>query len=117
MDSDDYELSGEGDRSGPLPFLVGSRVSPPELSAPRPRSSGIEHRCPKPFWGVLSTKPKRRKPLLCLRFRLSSSRITSHVFTPDAAQERARASAIEASDDEYPSRSLDAYRRRPVRGT
>ena len=51
-------------------------------------AQGIEHRFPKPFRGVLRTKGKRLKPLLCLRFRLSTSRIISHVFTPLAAQVR-----------------------------
>jgi hypothetical protein len=51
-------------------------------------AQGIEHRFPKPIWGVLRTKAKRRKALLCLRFRLSSSLTISHVFTPVAAQVR-----------------------------
>ena len=51
-------------------------------------TQGTEHRFPKPFRGVLRTKAKRLKAVLRLHFRLSSSRIISHVFTPVAAQVR-----------------------------
>ncbi len=89
MDSDDYESIAEG-ATAPAPCRSSSaRVFP--LLHFRPDAlvaQGIEHRCPKPIWGVLRTKAKRLKALLCLRYRLSSSRIISHVFTPVAAQVR-----------------------------
>ncbi len=89
MDSDDYELIGEG-ATAPAPCRSSSvRVIP--LLHFRPHAlvaQGIEHRCPKPFLGVLPTKAKRRKAAQGLHFRLSSFRIISHAFTPVAAQVR-----------------------------
>jgi hypothetical protein len=43
-------------------------------------------RFPEPFLGVSPTGVKRLKDLLCGRFALSSSLITSHVLTPVAVQ-------------------------------
>jgi hypothetical protein len=73
--------------------IRGSMIGPQVLcnrdsTAPRPHGQGTEHRFPKPFRRVLRTKGKRLKVLLRLRFRLSSSRIISHVLTPLAAQVR-----------------------------
>jgi hypothetical protein len=67
-----------------------------------------DHRFPKPFRGALRTKGMRLKPLLCSRFRLSTSRIISHVLTPLAAQVRPREPALVAHGFEYPTRSLNA---------
>jgi hypothetical protein len=69
--------------------VVALAVKPLGLSFRRALvAQGIEHRFPKPFRGALRTKAKRPKRLLCLRFRLSSSRIISHLLTPLAAQVR-----------------------------
>jgi len=94
-------------------FCRPDQVEPPGVKLPDAAlvAQGIEHRFPKPFWGSLPTRAMGQNRNVCGGFRLSSSFIISHVFTPVAAQVRPKPTVPRSTPavTAAPSRSLNAY--------